>query len=262
MNGGGKSEVWSPRQWFVAVVGVLVAQFLLVFALCQTGFSEESAIKRPVPARMAMVMGGAQEERILSELGMTDPSLFAVAHRSGLSARGSVVRPASAPELSSLLEPPNWLQGGPALLEPPSPPPKSENPGWKPAAAVVERPASDFSSLGGGTNAAVQETRVRLGGGLSKREVLSGRTAPLLSAPQVVRSSVVQVGVDAAGTVLSVRLVDSSGWPAADQEALKHARRMRFQRGAEANRTSVLDWGTVSFSWANSEAPAMTNRFF
>ena len=207
-----------------------------------------------------MVMGAAREEGIMAGVGRIDPALFAVAHRSGFSARASLVRSAGAPALTSLMEPPSWLQGSVGLFDPVSGTEGIRDGGQRSGFTTVERPSSDFSNLGtaSGTSGV---TVVRLSGGLARRAILRGATAPVLASPQVVRSSVVQLGVDGDGFVHSARLLDSSGWAAADQEALKHARRMRFQHETGTNRTAVLDWGNVAFPWQISGA-ASTDRSF
>ncbi len=261
MSADAESRVWSGRRWAGAILGVFVVQILLVFALSRRGPAAVRAQSRAAPARLAMVMGSKLEDRLMAGIGGIDPALFAVAHRSGFSARGSLVLSTSAPVLASLLEPPKWLQGSLGSFEVGPRTNGGLAGGQQSEFFSVERPIADFSSLGGSMSSPGRETRIRLSGGLSKRAILHGEIAPVLASLQVVRSSVVEVGVDSDGFVTSARLVDSSTLAAADQEALKHARRIRFQSDAGTNRVGLLDWGKVSFPWQISGA-SVTNRIF
>lgn len=84
-------------------------------------------------------------------------------------------------------------------------------------------------------------------------------TPVLLAWPanDVPADTVVRVGVNGSGTIISAVLTDRSGLPAADAEALRLARQLRFRpatTGPAKDRPSpsLLTWGDLVFSWAVS----------
>jgi TonB family protein len=52
---------------------------------------------------------------------------------------------------------------------------------------------------------------------------------PTLTHSNVLRPSILEYAVHPLGTVFSVRLVESSGWDAADQQAFRIVKALRFQ---------------------------------
>jgi TonB family protein len=109
-----------------------------------------------------------------------------------------------------------------------------------------------------------EESRVRVGGELAQRRLLSQPDLPAWEHNDTLTNTVVRVLVDAAGQTISADLVSGSGLAAADQNALAQASNARFepveQTGPERNQSAVqgLTWGDLIFEWQTLPVP-MTN---
>jgi TonB family protein len=91
--------------------------------------------------------------------------------------------------------------------------------------------------------ASAQTSRLQIEGDLAARPLLAPVNLPSLPYDDAIAPSKVQVLVDAAGDVVSVVLLESSGWNDADQSALRLARAARF---APSSRLAI---GRMIFYW-------------
>ena len=96
---------------------------------------------------------------------------------------------------------------------------------------------------------------------MARRELLTRVEVPSIPHTDILTSTVVQLGVNPSGYALPPFFLSSSGSKAADQEALKLAKLMRFKPlGPAGGNTpwsaTSLVWGKVIFEWHTLELPA------
>jgi TonB family protein len=95
-----------------------------------------------------------------------------------------------------------------------------------------------------------QNSTWQLVGEIAGRKILSNISAPALAVNDVIASSRVQVLVDKNGNVVSVVLLETSGYDIADQTALALARTLRFVPAEK------LMFGEILFNWQTVPASA------
>lgn len=102
--------------------------------------------------------------------------------------------------------------------------------------------------------AAPAQTTWQITGDLARRPLLGGATTPwpALAAAEVLGPSTVQVLVDQAGNLASAVIVHPNSNAAADQEAMKLVRNLRFAPGPN------LTFGEITFYWHT--LPATTSQ--
>jgi TonB family protein len=88
-----------------------------------------------------------------------------------------------------------------------------------------------------------QNSTWQLTGEIAGRKILSAVSAPVLAVNDVIAPSRVQLLVDKNGNVVSVLLLETSGYDPADQTALALARRLRFVPSEK------LMFGEILFNW-------------
>jgi TonB family protein len=99
-------------------------------------------------------------------------------------------------------------------------------------------------------SAPAPNSTLQITGDLAQRRLLAEINLPSLPGNDVLRPGKVQALVDAAGSVISVALLESSGLELADSNALATARSARF---APASRLTV---GQMIFNWRTVPPPA------
>lgn len=89
-------------------------------------------------------------------------------------------------------------------------------------------------------------SRLSIEGPLANRKLAYFPELPPQQASDVIENSIVEIGVNSDGLVVSARLLNRTRSRKAAQDALDIARALRFQPGGE---TSGLTWGTLIFQW-------------
>jgi len=249
---------WSRTRW-----GAWIG---LVFAL-QLGFIFALGDRRPITPRSASAAPALRLAAGSDELlALSDPTLFALPHRLGFARAAWLRAPAVTFPQFRWTEPPlllerplhelgatfaQFLQTNTVAafeLE------------TKPAPELTPPPEPDLQP------AVSARSTLRLDGDIAHRRLLNPPDLPPRPATDVLRDSVVQVLVDAEGTVLSAKLLSpnplqpGSGSPQADQQALAFARATRFEplpgAGSKAGvGTLIFSWHTVPLTNAPSTTP-------
>lgn len=98
------------------------------------------------------------------------------------------------------------------------------------------------------------DSQFSLTGAIAARRLVRPPTITNLAHTNILKPSHIRIGVDARGSVTTRQLLESSGWPVADQTALQIARGLRFSE-TETTDASDLDWGQFSLYWV-TETPA------
>ncbi len=99
------------------------------------------------------------------------------------------------------------------------------------------------------------QSALQLEDDLAQRRLLTPLTLKPWPSPDILASSVVRVGVDAAGRPVSVTLLSRSGLPTADQYALDQAWAAQFEPLSASSVESLpksaapLSWGRMIFRW-------------
>lgn len=231
-----RSQLW------LGVTFVFLLQFGLIFWLGQ---------RQPVKPRAAAPAPGLQlvGSGSLELLELLDPTLLALPHEKGFSGAGWLIPPAQEIHPFEWSEPPRWLPLAvtrlgthleelsasssldllPVLARPELEPPQVHTP--------------DKSLL-------PEKSSLQLGQDLAGRRLLTKPELPSWPHSELVSNSVVQVLVDAEGVPFSFTLLERSGHEPADRQALREARRARFEPlGRDHTRASDLAWGTMVFRW-------------
>ena len=227
---------WGKRKWSAIIVFILGLHLGLIY---WAGRPTEARRVYPKLPQFSF----ATEAGPAGTAPAENPLLFASAQWNGFSGSGWMQEPEMPNPVPEVLPPPRLLSHDRArdILPSPALPSRSYQIPYRiPPPSLVPGPAPAE-----GASTYVIE------GNLEAR----GLAAPLELPPQrhndVIGSSVVQVGVDPDGTVLSARLIASSGFRQADADALAIARQARFKpagpaRGSEGPN---LDWGKLIFHW-------------
>jgi hypothetical protein len=243
---------WSWRKLTVAIGIALVAQIVLIY-----WFSARGEIKPRLPdARPAVhLFNGVRSEW----LRLTDPTLFARAHPDGASAAAWLDIPTHDYHPKDASDAPAWLALAPEGL------------GAIFQEYVKNYPSEEVTLRSWQPPAVTAPTRlrypptpksqVRLHGPLAARGILSTPPLSAWTNADILGPTRVQVLVDAWGNPMTATLLQSSGLPEADKEALNVSRKMVFgsQPPSVANtiRTPETDLtpGWLTFTW-RTLAPA------
>lgn len=179
--------------------------------------------------------------------------VFAAPDRRGFSGTAERLRPGLGYSVAEFKVEPNWLAMDRSAQRLGAPPP---------LASVRPRPerlpVSMVPLSAAPAPLTPSNTQAKLDPELRHRQLLQISTA-VPPAGEVFPPAVVEVGINPWGQVLSVRIVTSSGSPAADRVALDAARTARFSpllgrpKSAEAV-FAELEWGRLIFNWGNSPA--------
>ncbi|MBA4148028.1 MAG: hypothetical protein H0X66_07910 [Verrucomicrobia bacterium] len=244
-----RDKGWSRRK-FCTVLGVVFAlQVIWLFLFGRPDPAPLDEIPRRTSFRMLAktLPAGAFDTLLVS-----DPALFVVP--SGSSFSGAAWMNVKEMDYSPAewTEPPRWLSLRPETLigafnqfvQ------LSRNPVMHVSEKIVpfEPPSSTRTTVSNNFS------RVRVHGDIAGR---LASELPVLNSwqnPEPLDRSVVEVGVNEAGQVVSMRLIHHSGLAAADQVALKMAGRLQF---APASATSLM-LGKINFLW-QTEPLAATN---
>jgi TonB family protein len=182
-----------------------------------------------------------------------DPTAFAARDPRGFSGAADRLRPGQRYAVAEFKAVPNWLAMDRSAQHLGAPPPLASvrlRPERLPVPTVP--PSVAPSPMTSGT------TQTTVDPELGHRPLLRMDSA-VPPAGEVLPPTVVEVGINPWGQVLSARVMASSGSPAADRAALDAARTARFSplprrpKSAEAV-FAELEWGRLTFNWGNGPA--------
>lgn len=229
---------WSRQRWVFCV--------LLIFGLQAGGIywaSQGDDEGAPVSRASARVVLGNSARAELMAAPAVDPMLFAGADIAGFSGHG-------------WLEPRSWNYQSDGLAK------RTEYLRFAEGARILKEPPPQghvHNVAGGGIFGAAPSSaqpleprqagrsRLHVEGMLRERGVASAPELPIQTANDVLNSSVIEVGVNGDGLVVSARLAERSRSKTADQQALALARQVRFQ--ATPGSSPELTWGKLIFQW-------------
>ena len=241
-----ESRPWSRRCWWGIIGLIFGVQLVLIFWL-----GDASTI-RPRPAAQAFTFKLA-DSAFTELLALHDPTLFALPHPQLVAPRPEFHPFVWSEPTNYLLPPIDQLGAGfnqfvetstfNSLPPPAKPPPDLTTP------ALPAMPAS------------AEHSTVQLEWDQAPRRLLTPLELRSWVSPDILTNSAVQIVVGAEGTPASVTLLSSSGFTAADQEALEQANAARFEPlgrnplGTALNPVAMLSWGRMIFRWHTLPPP-------
>jgi len=229
---------WSPRRWWLTIALFFVLQIAVIFWI--SALAPALPGPRAVPAVRPFDAASAPEA-IRQYLDAESPFLFSSADWRGFSGPGWLRPPPMRYEPPEASAPPNHLSYAlPAVVIPISTPPL-QVPGL-----LAARP-DPIHLLG---QAPPSASTWLLTGAIRDLPLLTSLEPPSQRHSELVGSSRVEIGVGPEGLVISSRLVESSGLPRADQEALGLARGLRFgSKPGERRSGPAVTWGELHIQW-------------
>jgi hypothetical protein len=247
-----ETRPWTRGRWWAVISLIFLAQVGIIFWLGD---------KRPVAPRAAapapeIRLGGEQNAELLA---LEDPTLFALPSRRGFSGRAWLLTAPSTNFFRFEALPFFLTSGSPqftaifaAALETNAPGTLESAARTTPAFGIAapQRPAAEAC-----------RSDVWLEGGLASRRLRTPMTLAPQAANDVLANTEVQVVVNERGQVMSIPLLlQKSGSPAADNEALERAGNARFDalpatKGSGAA-PEQLTWGKMVFQWCTVPKPA------
>lgn len=98
-------------------------------------------------------------------------------------------------------------------------------------------------------------TQVQFFGGVAGREAVFRKDFPQPPVSDVLRVTVLNVGINASGSVDAVMVEDTSNDPAVDQLAVTTLRQWKFKPRMGRSRGQEMDWGKVVVYWDYQNKP-------
>lgn len=229
---------WSPRRWWLTIALFFVLQTAVIFWI--SALAPAPPAPRAVPA-VRPFDPAAAPEAIRQYLDAESPFLFSSADWRGFSGPGWLRPPPMRYEPPEASAPPSPLSFAlPGLAAPVSAAPRQV------PSLLAARP-DPVRLLGAAPPSA---SSWLLTGPLRDLPLLAGLEPPSQRHSELVGSSRVEIGVGPEGLVVSSRLVESSGLPRADQEALGLARGLRFgAKPGERRFGPAVTWGELHIQW-------------
>jgi TonB family protein len=234
---------WSRRRWCLTIFAVTLAQVAALLALSQRTPPPPRATRSEPDIRVLDPNGS----RYTGALPGTDPTLFALINRRSFSGRGWMQFDQAEHELRDWQDEPRWLtldarqfgadfrrlaanSGADRLAIQDKPAPRPTVP---PVASLPVRGATSWE----------------LSPELRARPLLSALELPAWMHSDVLGRTVLQLVVNAAGDVLSARVLKTCGVGAADAFAVQTFERARFEPLPRADRAAPPALGTAMISW-------------
>jgi TonB family protein len=243
-----QNESWSRKKWLTLIALVFAAHIGLIFLFGEKG----EIVPRPVTNVPTLKLANDSDEL----LALNDPALFALPNPKDFASSVWLKMPDVKQPSFRFTESPRWL------------PLAAENLGatfqqfmqtnyfagyqldFKPQPKLSEPVLPVEPAL-------AQNSTLQVAGELAQRKLLNEINPPSLPFNDVIAPSKVQALVDAAGNVVSVMLLESSGLDAADSRALEIARAARF---APAKNLTVgqmiFNWRTIPMTTTNDNPNA------
>lgn len=241
-------QVWSRRRFLVVLVSVFVLQLVWLFAFGRPDAASQANVSVSTTFRM---VARTLPAGVFDGLLVTDPTLFVLPSRDSFSGPAWLNVKDMDFSPAEWNEPPSWLRLKHEALTATFNSHVDRN--RKPLMQATDKPApyEPEPSLPVATS---RNTRVMLDNSIANR--LESKRPELKAWPhsEPLDHSVVEMGIDELGRVVTVRLLHRSGSPAADQAALRTASSLAFAPSA-SNEWTV---GKVYFIW-QTEPVAATN---
>jgi hypothetical protein len=238
---------WPVRKWILVGAGVLAVQFGLLALLGSRGGAKTSPVTNSPPAAIAADSG---RNLPLAE----NAAAFVLPNREGFSGRAWLESPRQDVEVKDWRDKPRPLEPQMeklcgdlgALLKSPT----STNPGV-PVFTGGERPDPPALEIHPGSGAELAIEGDLAGCKLLDPPPLEPR--PASESADILDDTVVRVGVDEHGLVVSAIVFSKSGSAAADADALKMARMAQFQIPRSNDPAGPVNhsiiWGRMVFHW-------------
>lgn len=225
---------WSRSRWIFFITLALTAHLAFVFLF---GARQNDAPRTGAKVPQFHLIEGDSEL-----MALTDPTLFALPHLNDFAPAAWLRPPMIKPPVFSWSELPAFL------------PPTAGTWGtafntfmrtnWFAALKLDFKPEAPLADVTVKTESlAPQNSTVQIAGKLAHRQMVNFLIVPTLAYNDVIKPSRVQALVDANGNIVSVVLIGSSEYAAADQTALTLARTARFAPAAG------LMLGELIFTW-------------
>lgn len=236
---------WSGPRIIFFVVLFLAGHLVLIYFLG----SKKPIIPRALSNVPQWQLVNADNELI----ALNDPTLFALPHANDFATRFWNHTPVVPPPDFRWADPPRWLplnheRLGAAFLEFMQTNPFVEAPlDFKPA-PKLDAPALSLATV------LPKISTLQISGMLANRRVLTSVLVPTLPYNDVIAPSRIQAVIAPDGNITSVVLLESSGYPEADQQALQLGRAVRFAPAAD------LVIGELIFEWHTVATPVNEPR--
>lgn len=248
-NTSSQSSSWSKRRlWWTAVV-IFFVQLTLVFVFGERQITGSSAQRKNPP--FSFITSQVGESEIFQRVFASDPTLFVLPNRHGFSGAAWLASKPIDYQPPHWDEPAQWLAPDVRLLGRTFLEFVQTN---RSAPVQIAAEPIDFKSEEPSSPLmAARPSALRIEGDLARRKQTGLPKLPVWRHTEPVSDSVVQVAVDGAGEVVSLRLLsprttDPGALPAANQKALEIARELRFTPVNSAAATN-LTWGKLIFEW-------------
>jgi len=247
---------WSWTQLARVIAWILVAQAILVYVLSRRPVRDSTGL--PARPSAALVWHDTAPKDGCLDL-LPDPAVFARVVSQGFSGslwvseaslpnEPATTGPGKFPETLALSRP--RLDDSARLIHP-----TALTQSGMLTLGLGPKPQTQPASL---KNSSAAASAVRLADGFTGWQVTLREPLPVWTNSQILAATVVQVVVDEQGGVMSATVKPpGSGLPAADQEALRLARVLRFVRSQPTEGATKPIWGDVEFVW-HTAAPADT----
>ena len=241
---------WSRARWAWLIALVFATHLAFIVA-----FGDRKAVvpRPPAPAPLLSLAASGDEW-----IALNDPTLFALPHRQSVAGAAWLKIPFVPFQPFRWSEPPRLL-----------PLPVSElgatftrfmQTNARAVFAFETKPPPELTRLVASESDPVPARRstFRVTGGLANRRLLNPPGLPSWAVPDsgpefLLTNSVVQILVNADGNVISVAMLNGSGLPAADQQALKLAKAARFVPRRDGGADVTL--GALVFEWQTVPPP-------
>jgi TonB family protein len=240
------SPKWTTTRWVVLIALVFVAHVALIFLF---------GAKNQIVARAAKNVPQLQLADDSSELlALNDPTLFALPHAKDFAFAASLKILEIKQPSFHWTEAPRWLPSSLKTFGATFQQFMRTNQFAAYPLDFKPRPKLNEPFFPVET-AFAQNSTLQVQGDLVRRKLLNEINLPSLPFNDVIAPSKVQVLVDAAGNVISVVPLESSGWNDADIRALDFARRLRFAPATQLTLGQLIfNWRTVPLSATNTPA--------
>ena len=227
---------WRFGKWVAVIASVFAVQLGLLIWGSQRQIA--SRANYPTEPKVAFAIGGNKTDR--EWLEMENPFLFAAASQNGFSGEAWLRQPKwQAPEPRRRDEP-RFLHGAEAQQVAPRPQ------GEQTFALVRRHPVRAILPEPPAAPVPTPESKLKLTA-FEGRPLAAPMTLQLQYHSDVLSPSVVEAMIDRDGLVISARLIENSGSPKADADALALARRARFAPARSGE--NIPDSGKLIFEW-------------
>lgn len=253
----GSKPTWSRARWVRVIVLLFFGQLFLTWVLAERTPRPVREVKEV--SQVALLTLPSANEAAHQHPAVAGATLFALVDPRGFSGAAWLrAEPRESP-LTDWKEPDFWLAANPDRLGLPFQRFIQTNAPQLTSAAVI--PAYESTPVTLPATPPPARSSLAVIGELGARKLLANPAIPLWPLAGTLRPTQVSIAVDASGEVFSAVVEKSSGDDAADEEALRTARQLRFApsplRTPKSPIGADLTWGTVVLHWKTTP-PAIT----